>query len=75
MTYANVTVHDQRDTQDTVKDGVGRTTGNKCSGSYRKERGSEEPLECPMVRSLAPVRRRESRRIVHSPFVDRCTIP
>jgi len=70
---ANVTMHDQGDTQDSVQDGVDRTTGDERGASHGKEGSGEEPLECPMVRSVALVRWRESRRIVHGSFVNRTT--
>jgi len=34
-TYANVTMHDQGDTEDAIQKRVGRTAGNECGASDR----------------------------------------
>jgi hypothetical protein len=71
--YANVTVHDQGDTQEAVDDGVSGAAGNERGTGDGEERGGEEPFERPVVRSMALVRWRESRRIVHRSLENGCT--
>ena len=70
-----MTVHDQGDTQKTVDDRVSGTAGNERGASDRKERGSKEPLESPMVRPVALVWWGKIRRIVHCSFINGYTTP
>jgi len=51
---ANVTVHYQTDTQDTVKDRVGTAACNESSGGHWHKSGGQESLESPMIGSMGP---------------------
>lgn len=82
----NVRVNNERDTENTVQDGlfdqsdcrclflpttyIGRTGGNGCCAHDWDQTSREESLECPVVRSVGFARVRECRGVVHCSLED-----
>jgi hypothetical protein len=70
-THPNVAVDDEADAKQAIEKWRRRARGNEGGGGEWDEARGEQTLECPVVRPVRLLRRREGRRIVHSALVDR----
>jgi hypothetical protein len=65
-----MTMHNQRDTQNSIQKWERTRTRNERSTSDRNESGGEEALEGPVVGSVRARGRREGGRVIDGAFVD-----
>lgn len=72
VTHSNVTVHNKRNPQHAVNEGVLATSGDNSSSRDWHQRGREEALKGPVIRSVGSRRRREGCRVVHGALEDSC---
>ena len=49
VAYPDVTVHHERDSQETVKDRVSRARRCKCCRGHGKQRRRQKAFECPVI--------------------------
>ena len=65
-----MTVNNQADSEDSVKEGVVGAAGNERCGGHRQQCGRQKALECPVVRAMDARGRRECCWVVHGAPVD-----
>ena len=71
MTHANVTVHDEADTEVPAEEGCRRVRRDEGDCGERDEACREEVLEGPLVRAVRLGRWREGRRVARRALVNR----
>jgi hypothetical protein len=64
-------VDDEAEAEQAIEERGGRARGHEGGAGERDEAGGKQALESPVVRSVCPVRRGESRRFVRGALVDR----